>query len=657
MGILSSLLGLGEGKPTQVIPTQIAEPQIAKEIAPFLKDILGKGQALYKQRMDEGFTPYAGQTLADVSADQLAAQEAIRGLVGTQVPGFAEARDLVRKQVTDKPTAEALEPYMSPYQQAVVDIEKRKAEEQFERDILPKVRQAQIGAGAFGGTRGTMLEAQALSDQARLQSDIQARGSQQAYRDAQQAFQQQKQREAMAAQGLTGLTTGEYSARLGEVRPVEAIGRETQQREQALLDEAYKRFLQERGFPEQQLGKYQSIVSQVPIQTGSVTYSPQQFQPSPIAQALGVGTGIANIYGAFSNPSTYNPIQSSKEGGLIERAGGGGLASLPVVHRADAGPLAEELIGLPEGEPLTEQEIAERDYKRRVYAFPKLKEKEEQLIEEQNKETRNRMLSGGFGTTTTDEQTGVPGVAGGQTIDPVTLLMQRLALSPDLFKTTDPTAILEQMEKTQEARATRSAEELGTRTDLLNQAKQQAAYNKRQAVLAGLTKGLLSPTVGGTGIGMGVRQAMLGATEQLEKVPDQSEKLLQMQADILDKKSASVYQAEKDKLDLMVTTGQMTAAERAQRLANITALATLQNSIKSGQLADFTSIQSILQTMTGLPGDLASSFKSIIKDLPLPSKQIEIILGQIDLLNKNYSGTSDSDIAKDSVEIKEDTNK
>ena len=645
MGVLSSLLGLGEGKPTQLMPTQVAEPQIAKEIAPFLKDILGKGQALYKQRMDEGFTPYAGQTLADVSADQLAAQEAIRGLVGTQAPGFAEARDLIRKQVTDRPTAEALEPYMSPYQQAVVDIEKRKAEEQFERDILPKVRQAQIGAGAFGGTRGTMLEAQALSDQARLQSDIQARGSQQAYRDAQQAFQQQKQREAMAAQGLTGLTTGEYSARLGEVRPVEAIGRETQQREQALLDEAYKRFLQERGFPEQQLGKYQSIVSQVPTQTGSVTYSPQQYQPSPIAQALGVGTGIANIYGAFSNPSTYNPIQSSKEGGLIERAGGGGLASLPVVRRADAGPLAEELISLPEQEPLTEQEIAERDYRRRV------KEKEKQLIKEQNEATRDRMLSEGFGTRTTDEQTGGEGGTGGQTIDPVTLLMQRLALSPDLFKTTDPTAILEQMEKTQEARATRSAEELETRTDLLNQAKQQAAYNKRQAVLAGLTKGLLSPTVGGTGIGMGVRQAMLGATEQLEKVPDQSEKLLQMQADILDKKSASVYQAEKDKLDLMVTTGQMTTAERAQRLANITALATLQNSIKSGQLADFTSIQSILQTMTGLPGDLASSFKSIIKDLPLPSKQIEIILGQIDLLNKNYSGTSDSDIAKDSVAI------
>ena len=49
MSILSSLLGLGQGQPTQVIPTAITEPKIAEEIAPFLKDILGKGQALYKQ--------------------------------------------------------------------------------------------------------------------------------------------------------------------------------------------------------------------------------------------------------------------------------------------------------------------------------------------------------------------------------------------------------------------------------------------------------------------------------------------------------------------------------------------------------------------------------------------------------------------------------
>ena len=78
MSILSSLLGITKSQPAQVIPASITEPKIAKEIAPFIKDILGKGQALYKQRMEEGFVPFEGQTLADVTAQQRAAQEGLK---------------------------------------------------------------------------------------------------------------------------------------------------------------------------------------------------------------------------------------------------------------------------------------------------------------------------------------------------------------------------------------------------------------------------------------------------------------------------------------------------------------------------------------------------------------------------------------------------
>ena len=159
-----------------------------------------------------------------------------------------EARGLVRG-IAEKPTTEALEEFMSPYQQAVVDIEKRKAQETFERDILPKVRAAQIGAGAFGGTRGTMLEAQTLGEQAQLLADIQARGQQQAFQDARQAFAQQKAREAQAAEGLTGLATGQFGAQTRELGALEAVGREQQQRQQQLLDESYQRFFTRERFP------------------------------------------------------------------------------------------------------------------------------------------------------------------------------------------------------------------------------------------------------------------------------------------------------------------------------------------------------------------------------------------------------------------------
>jgi hypothetical protein len=172
---LSSLLGLTRSQPTQIVPASISEPKIAEEIAPYLKDILGKGQALYKQRMDEGFVPYEGKTLAAISDDQTTAQAGLRELVGQSKPIYDEASGLIRGQ-TQQATTENLQPFMNPYQQAVTDIAKRQATEQFEQQTLPGLRKSAIDAGSFGGSRAAMLESQARDNQARLLSDLQAKG-------------------------------------------------------------------------------------------------------------------------------------------------------------------------------------------------------------------------------------------------------------------------------------------------------------------------------------------------------------------------------------------------------------------------------------------------------------------------------------------------
>ena len=337
MSILSSLLRLGKPQVTAQVPTQIATTEIAKEVAPFIKDILGKGQALYKQRMEEGFVPFEGKTLADVTADQLAVQEGLRGLVGSQAAGLQEATELARGQ-KQQATAEALQPFMNPYQQAVTDIAKRKAQEQFEQETLPGLRKQAIDAGAFGGSRAAMRESQARDAQARLLADIQAKGDLAAFQDARQAFEQQKTRERQAAEGLSGLTGAEFQARRAELGGLEAVGREQQQRQQQLLDESYQRFLQERGFPEQQLGTYQGFVSGASpfLRTTQTTMGPQQFQPSPIASALGtIGTGL----GTFKAAQDLNLF--SKEGGPVipaEEGTPGGLRGIMIkIIRAQRG--------------------------------------------------------------------------------------------------------------------------------------------------------------------------------------------------------------------------------------------------------------------------------------------------------------------------------
>ena len=319
---LSSLLGLTRSQPTQIVPASISEPKIAEEIAPYLKDILGKGQALYKQRMEEGFVPYEGKTLAAISDDQTTAQAGLRELVGQSKPIYDEASGLIRGQ-TEQATAENLQPFMNPYQQAVTDIAKRQATEQFEQQTLPGLRKSAIDAGSFGGSRAAMLESQARDNQARLLSDLQAKGDLAAFQNAQKQFEAQKLRERQAASGLSSLVPQQFTSQARELGALEAMGREQQQREQTLLDESYKRFLTEREFPEQQLGKFQALVAGTPINQGQVQYTQQQYRPSPLATALGTGATALGTYDAAKNLKLFS------EGGSID----GGLSGLPVVKK------------------------------------------------------------------------------------------------------------------------------------------------------------------------------------------------------------------------------------------------------------------------------------------------------------------------------------
>jgi len=323
MSILSSLLNLGQPQPTQMIPETIQTTEIAKEVAPFIKDILGKGQALYKQRMDEGYVPYEGQTLAEMSPDQLAAEEGLRGLVGSQAANIAEARGLTRGQI-DAPTVANLQPFMNPYQQAVTDIAKRQATEQFQQTTLPTLRKQAVDAGSFGGSRAAMLESQAQDNQARLLADLQAKGDLAAFQNAQKAFADQKERERLAAEGLTSLSGIEDTAARRELAGLQAVGVTQQQREQQLLDEAYKKFLDERKFPESQLAQYQGFVKGASPFLGptSTTMTPQTYEESPIERALTFGTSAIGT--GLKAKKLF-----SKEGGGIEQ----GLASLPIIRR------------------------------------------------------------------------------------------------------------------------------------------------------------------------------------------------------------------------------------------------------------------------------------------------------------------------------------
>ena len=365
----SSLLGTGFFQP-QARPggVTVATERLAEEIAPFMQDYLERESALATLRSeglrDEetgelvldpvtgepvdpgGYKAFTGQTIADFTPEQLAAQSGIAGLAGfdiitdpetgersvtqtgTGLAGtrFADAEALIRGQ-QEEFTGDVAQRFMSPFQQAVIDIEKREAQQKFEQDVLPKVQAAAIQSGSFGGSRGALLEAEALRGQQQLLGDIQSKGLQSAFSQGQKAFEAQKARERGQATALMGLSPAETAQRTKELQGLERVGASQQAQVQTALNEAYKQFLEEQAFPETVLDRMQSAAFGFPALRQEVRQMPTTFGPSPfqsLATNVGaIGTGIGNLFGQLGG-------KKAKHGGVVSRRDGG---LVPLVRR------------------------------------------------------------------------------------------------------------------------------------------------------------------------------------------------------------------------------------------------------------------------------------------------------------------------------------
>ena len=368
---MASTLGTGFFQP-QARPggVTVTQQSLADEIAPFMKDYLERESALASLRseglrdeegelvLDEagqpidpgGYKAYTGQTIAQFTPEQLAAQSGLTSLAGfettidpvtgertiertgTGLSGtrFQDAEALIRGQ-GEEFTGDVAERFMSPFQQAVIDIEKREAQQKFEQEVLPKLQAAQIGSGSFGGSRGAILEAEAMRGQQQLLGDIQAKGLQSAYNTGLKAFEQQKARERGEATALMGLSPAQLGQQTRELQGLEKVGAVQQQQTQSALDELYKEFLEEQAFPEQVLDRMQGAAFGFPNLRQEVRQNPTTFGPSPfatLASGVGaVGTGIGNLFGQLGG-------KKAKHGGVVSRREGG---LVPLIRRQNGG--------------------------------------------------------------------------------------------------------------------------------------------------------------------------------------------------------------------------------------------------------------------------------------------------------------------------------
>jgi hypothetical protein len=161
-----------------------------------------------------------GQRAANIGEMALQAQDYGR-MIGSQAQNYAAQSagigNLYEQMATDP---RAYQAYMSPYQQAVTDIQLDAARRN--ADIAAQGRKtAATRAGAFGGSRQAIENAEANRALQTQLDSIQAQGLQNAYTQAQGNI---NQRAMLGLQGLSGAQTGLGTALQGGQLGLSGIG-------------------------------------------------------------------------------------------------------------------------------------------------------------------------------------------------------------------------------------------------------------------------------------------------------------------------------------------------------------------------------------------------------------------------------------------------
>jgi hypothetical protein len=320
-------------------------------LKPYAESLLGEAAGLtnlannpYMQYQGERyaqFSPLQQQSFANIGAMQPAGQieeasglaelAAARGLNTQYGPSQYQSQSFTQPGAAGQ--------YMSPYMQNVVDINKREAQRQ--ADIAGTQRGAKAAAaGAFGGSRQAIENAEAQRNLSMQMGDIQNKGMQDAYGQAMNQFNAEQQAAQQAAQlreqssqygaglgmqggqlalgaaGQLGTLGGQYAGQMMDINKLQnQYGGQQQAQAQNILGAQYQDFLNAQQRPYQQLGFMSDMIRGLPLtQQSQSMFTPP---PSTTSQAIGLGTAAL---------------------GLSRLAGGGrvgsGLADLAIANMA-----------------------------------------------------------------------------------------------------------------------------------------------------------------------------------------------------------------------------------------------------------------------------------------------------------------------------------
>ncbi len=255
------------------------ESSLSSWAGPYVTDMLGRGQALAQTP----YVAYQGPLTAGASNLQ---QQAFTGLAGLGMPAASGAgsftgaayQPLTPEQLAagEMPTTTApvspVQQYMNPYIEAALRPQYEAATRQAQ--IAQQALQSQYGkAGAYGGSRQGVAEAELQRGLLDRMADITGQGYSQAYQQAADLFGREQD---YGLRALAAQQTGGAQQRAIEQQGIAAdIGQ----------------FREERDFPYKQVQYQQSLLQGLPLATQSYSYS----EPGAFSQFLGNASGIIGL--------------------------------------------------------------------------------------------------------------------------------------------------------------------------------------------------------------------------------------------------------------------------------------------------------------------------------------------------------------------------
>lgn len=266
---------------------------------PFVQEALQRNVMAAQQVASLPYQPYSGPRVAGFRPVEQQAfditQQAVANRVGSQQLGAATQAAQQAAAFGPEQFQQDVAGFMSPFQQNVIDATMaRLSQARAERDAATRAQLA--GSRAFGNTRRGVYEAQLAAEQDLNTAQVLANLQQQGFSQAAQLAAGLPGQRLQASQQLAALGPQALAQEQAFASMLGGVGQQQRGMAQQNLDLAYRDFLEQRGFPVEQLRILQSGLTGLPAVT-----STRQTTQTPGDGFLGTAGDIVGILGGLKN--------------------------------------------------------------------------------------------------------------------------------------------------------------------------------------------------------------------------------------------------------------------------------------------------------------------------------------------------------------------